>query len=164
MPGIEDIRDKLIEFNNNLENKSYIVNDINERTRLYGDAHQNRVKYEENITIIQNKTNECNNIIDVVGDIKVELEKTLNLANEIKNNLKTTMKLANSYKIGTLEGLARSAIRTNNIDTSDVGEGVTEVLRQPYNEREQINNSTGGKRKNKKRNTKKNRKTSKKNL
>jgi len=166
MPILEVINNDIFLYNNNLVN---VLKEINMITKKVQRTSPQAVRRQYNTLF--NKTDEnlraIENSINDVNKAQAELDKTIKLLNEIKDVITNKqIPFINNSRIGTLEGIARTAtgpiIDNTNIDEDNIDEEVQVVLDQPYNERERIDRNTGGKIKNTKKNKKNKRKTNKK--
>ena len=97
---------------------------------------------------------------------KEELEESINnledgkeMLEKISSTILNVKKIINSLRVGTLQGQSRQTLQNNDILTNSGDEIGQNVIDQPYNELEDINNnknsSIGGKRSNKSRKYKK---------
>ena len=101
--------------------------------------------------VINNKSEETNNILEYINDSIKNLEDCKDLLLKIKDATDKAKQIMNSFKVGTLQGLTRQYLKEKNIIPSVNDETAQNVLAQSYNELEDLKRNKTGGRKSKKR-------------
>lgn len=120
-----------------------------------------RTHYDMYWNALSEKETDANKIKTDLNDSIQSINNCIIKVNEINKVLEKMKILVNTGKVGTLEGIARQNIETNNIPTENLSQPEQEVLKQHYDELKQINLSGGFRKKTKSKKGKK-RKTIKK--
>jgi len=166
MSSFEQVKTNISHYNNILRIALHDLNMIIKRLQTTSPEKVREI-YNTFFNTIEEKLRETDNSINEVKTVQAVLDETFELLYEIKDIITNKqIPFINNSRIGTLEGIARTAtgpiIDNTNIDEDNIDEEVQVVLDQPYNERERIDRNTGGKIKNTKKNKKNKRKTNKK--
>ena len=107
-----------------------------------------RKNFDRYWNIVNSKSEETTGALEDIDESMNNLEDSKELIGKIKDVTDKVKQTMNSFRVGTLQGISRQAVKENNIvpnENDEIGENAVSQL-EPYNELQDINrtNNMGG--------------------
>jgi len=114
-----------------------------------------RKNFDRYWNVVNSKSEETVEALDDIEESMNNLEDSKELIGKIKDVTDKVKQTMNSFRVGTLQGIARQSVKENSIvpnENDEIGENAVSQL-EPYNELEDINrtNNMGGRKRGKSR-------------